>query len=129
MATKIPTPAKQKSGKSQKLSVNLQLHHILRPLPPISPVLSLKDHRRLEDFDRMPCAGGNLHAVAALLRAEEISRHLAELRVELAAIAHRIGEIREILLKRIPEIDCFLLSDHLRHMVAEQPPQKAHFYL
>ena len=49
MATKIPTPAKQKSGKSQKLSVNLQLHHILRPLPPISPVLSFEDRGSCED--------------------------------------------------------------------------------
>ena len=56
----------------------------------------------------MPCSGGNLHAVAALRRTEEMSRHLAEIRVELAAIAHRIGEIREILLKRIPEIEVFL---------------------
>ena len=48
--------------------------NILRPLPPISPILSLKDHRRLEDFDRMPCAGGNLHADAQARQCQEARR-------------------------------------------------------
>ena len=46
---------KQKSGKLQEF--------VPGPLPPISPILSLEDHRRLENLDRMPGACWDLHAM------------------------------------------------------------------